>query len=188
MSNKGVVFLDRDGVINRYPGRRKYVTSWKKFSFIKGAFKALKLLNENNFRIFIISNQAGVSKGIFSRRSLDIITNNMLNILDKHRIKIHGVYYCIHKPEDNCLCRKPKTGLLRKALKDAGLGTEDRKFMYFVGDSFRDILTGKRFGCKTILVLSGQAGLKDLKDSEIIPDMIASNLLEAVKLILKRKT
>ena len=104
------VFLDRDGVINQYPGDTKYVSSWADFHFIPGGKLALKRLKVVGYKIFIISNQAGVAKGIYSEGRLNEITGNMLSELSSAGIEIAGVYYCTHRDEDNCSCRKPKTG------------------------------------------------------------------------------
>ena len=67
------IFLDRDGVINRDPGSGDYIKSWEEFQFLPGAIEAIKELNRNGYEIFVISNQAGVSKSLFSREDLDDI-------------------------------------------------------------------------------------------------------------------
>ena len=109
-----VVFLDRDGVINKYPGDTKYVNSWQEFYFLPGVKQALRKLTESGYRIFILSNQAGVAKGMYSQQGLDEITANMLREVNEAGGSICGVYYCVHRDEDNCSCRKPKIGLFLK--------------------------------------------------------------------------
>lgn len=181
------VFLDRDGVINRYPGDADYVKSWSEFHFLPKVKPALKKLNDKGFKIFIISNQAGVSKGIYSQDNLDLITKNMLNELKKYNIDIAGVYYCTHRQEDNCSCRKPKTGLIEIAinqLKKEGLDVELSK-SYFIGDTIRDVETGKSAGLKTILVLSGKEKAENKNNWKNHPSFIASDLSEAMNLILQ---
>lgn len=180
------VFLDRDGVINEYPGDAKYVTSWDEFHYFPWVGTALKKLNRAGFKIFIISNQAGVSKGVFTKRALDLITSNMLRGFNKQNIDISGVYYCIHVPEDNCLCRKPRTGLVDAAinyLKNQGMALELKK-SYFIGDTEKDIKTGKSSGLKTILVFSGKEKPQNRSLWQTPPDWTAQNLSEAVELIL----
>jgi len=177
-----VIFLDRDGVINRYPGDADYVKSWNGFHFLPKVKPALKKLSANGFKIFIISNQAGVSKGMYSQEALDLITQNMLKQLCAYNINIAGVYYCTHRPEDNCSCRKPKTGLIEKAiaeLKSEGLKI-DLSNSYFIGDTIRDIETGKAAGLKTILVFSGKEKLKNRNNWQILPDFVARDLSTAV--------
>lgn len=178
-----VIFLDRDGVINRYPGDREYVTSWRKFYFLPGVLKAIRILTDNQYKIFIISNQAGISKGLYTKKTLDQMTRNMLKKIKKENGEIERVFYCIHRTEDNCSCRKPKTGLIKKAL-----GRLNKKISsnntYFIGDSIRDVKTGKRAHLKTILVLSGKETLKNKNTWSIKPDYVTKNLLEATKIIL----
>jgi len=180
-----VVFLDRDGVINKYPGDFKYVTSWDEFHFLPRVIPSLKRLLEQKFNLFIISNQAGVSKGIFSQASLDLITKNMLRELEGNGINISGVYYCIHREDENCPCRKPKTGLIDLALahlKKNGLKIE-RESSYFIGDTIRDVHTGKAAGLKTLLVFSGKEKAQNRPSWEELPDYTARDLSQAVDLI-----
>ena len=184
-----VIFLDRDGVINKYPGDTRYVTTWREFHFLLGAKRSLKRLTEAGYKIFIISNQAGVAKGIYSKDMLNAITNRMLEELTKSGSKICGVYYCIHRDEDNCSCRKPKIGLIEKAIKEHNIPFNILSNSFFIGDSARDIQAGKNAGCKTILVFSGkeksevQSPLATVP-LKIQPDFTARNLSEAVDLIL----
>lgn len=177
-----VVFLDRDGTINKGP-LAEYVTSKKEFEFIPGAVEALRLLFKAGYKIFIISNQQGVGKGVFSRETLDEITEEMLEAMEKKGAKIDGVYYCTHKEEENCLCRKPKTGLIGEAIK--GLEV-DLKEAFFIGDTERDIKTGKAAGCKTILTLSGKTKSSDApKTWQAKPDYLFDDLKEAAQFILR---
>ena len=106
------IFIDRDGVINKDPGgwtKYNYVTTWKEFHFLPRALEALKILKENNVKVIVISNQAGVSKSYFSRQALKAINDKMLKEIEKNGGEIENVYYCLHSDEDNCNCRKPKT-------------------------------------------------------------------------------
>jgi D-glycero-D-manno-heptose 1,7-bisphosphate phosphatase len=154
------VFLDRDGVINKYPGDRQYVTSLGKFRFLPRAKKAIALLSKNNFMIFVASNQAGVGKGVYSQKTLDSITARMLSGVEQAGGKITKVYYCTHRKEARCTCRKPKPGLLKKAAKEFKV---DLKKVYFVGDTIRDVLTAHAAGAKSILVFSGKEKLSNYR-------------------------
>jgi histidinol-phosphate phosphatase family protein len=182
-----VIFLDRDGVINKYPGDSEYVKSWKEFHFLPQVKPNLKRLSDNGFKIFVVSNQAGVSKGIYSQKNLDLITENMLKELSNYGISIAGVYYCTHRPQDNCSCRKPNTGLIDMAvakIKQEGLKMELTR-SYFIGDTTRDIDTGKAAGLKTILVFCGKEKPENKDKWESSPDFTAQDLSEAVDLIIK---
>jgi histidinol phosphatase-like enzyme len=105
----------------------------------------------------------------------------MLKEIEDFGGEIKGVFYCTHREEDNCSCRKPKTGLIKRAVGERKVNLRDT---FFIGDSLKDIETGKNAGCKTILVLSGETRKKDISSLQVKPDFITQNLLEAVKLIL----
>ncbi len=175
------IFLDRDGVINRYPGHGKYVTGWKEFRFIPGAKEALAQLTGAGFRIFIVSNQAGVNKGIYSKKALDHLTGRMLREIEKSGGKIDEVYYCVHRSDENCLCRKPKRGSLEAARRKYGVRL---KGAFFVGDTMTDIHTARNAGCASILVLSGRERASRRTTWEVQPDFIFQNLHQAVRFIL----
>lgn len=191
---KHIVFIDRDGVINKDPGKICYVSSWRNFKFLPRALKALSRLAKSDFKIAIISNQAGVAKGLMTKEDLDEITENMLREILYHRGRIDSVQYCIHKEGDNCSCRKPKTGLFKKALKAIGYRLEAKSTahslqpiahsMFFIGDSQRDIIAGKNFGCKTVLVLSGKTKkIADTDNWQAKPDYIAKDIYESIDYI-----
>jgi histidinol-phosphate phosphatase family protein len=182
------VFLDRDGVINRYPGDFLYVTSLEEFHILPGVGEAIKRLNDHGFLVFVISNQAGVAKGICSRQTLELITGNMLEAI---RIKgglIQGVYYCTHREEEHCSCRKPKAGLVHLAISQMKKENEDieLKSSYFIGDTIRDIETGHSVGLNTILVFSGKEKPANCDTWKLKPDFTAEDLTKAVDMILKR--
>ncbi len=175
-----VVFLDRDGVINKYPGDRDYVKNWQEFSFLPGSIEAIRLFNDNGFKVFVISNQAGVSKGIYSQQALDDITSRMLKEVEEKGAHIDGVYYCLHTDSDNCSCRKPKTGLLEEAVEQLG---EKPEVCFFVGDSFRDMEAARKFGCYNVLVLSGKESMENRDKWPFHPDYVLPDLLSAAKYI-----
>lgn len=179
-----LILLDRDGVINKDPKEKLYVTKWADFHFLPGAISAIKKLNKAGFKIAIISNQAGVAKGLFSRKALNLVTKKMLAKIRASGGGIKKIYYCLHRSQDNCSCRKPKTGLLKKAFSHFK-AQPDRTF--FVGDCDRDVEAGRKIGCKTILVLSGKTKLKEINSWPIKPDYIAKNLKEAVDLVLTKQ-
>lgn len=174
------IFLDRDGVINKYPGDTKYVTSLKEFRFLPHAKKAIALLAKSGFKIFVISNQAGVNKGCFSPDALAEITRKMLSEIEKSGGKVDGVYYCIHREDENCSCRKPKAGLIHTAMTATHI---DMKNSFFIGDTIRDIATAKSAGCKSILVFSGKEKASNSNNWEVKPDFTFDNLYKAAKFI-----
>ena len=175
------IFIDRDGVINKDPGgwtRTNYVTDWKDFHFIPGTLQALKILKEKGIKVIVASNQGGVNKGLYTKAELSRVNSLMLKEIEKAGGVIEEVFYCIHRDEDNCDCRKPKPGMLESAAKKYGI---DPKVTYFIGDVKTDVMAGRKAGCKTILVLSGKSSREDVEEWEEKPDYVFANLLEAVK-------
>lgn len=179
-----IVFLDRDGVINKYPGDRKYVTGLENFFMLPGSAKAIAALCRAGYSIFVVSNQAGIAKGVYSRKNLDLITRELLKNVRAKGGKIKKVLYCLHTDTMRCACRKPKDGLLRLAARGSRI---DKKESFMIGDSLLDIKAGKSFGCKTILVLSGREKLSRSPSWDESPDFIAKNLAQAAKNIIENK-
>jgi len=177
-----VVFLDRDGVVNKYPGDRDYVKSLEEFTFLPRSKEAIACLHKAGFQLYVISNQAGVSKGLYSQATLDKITENMLIGVRASGGEINGVYYCTHRPDEDCLCRKPKTGLIELAKKEHSLKLDHA---FFIGDSMFDVKTAKASGMVSILVLSGKEKLANRDNWEVKPDFIFPDLFEAAQFILK---
>ena len=185
MKKTGVIFLDRDGVINEYPGHFKYVTSVSGFRLLPRVKEALKRLTASGIPVFVVSNQAGVDKGLYSQKTLDDITEYMLQQLGGASV-FKGILYCTHAAGRNCACRKPKTGLLNDAvsvLEKNGYSLDAAK-SFFVGDSIIDVETGKAAGLRTIMVFSGRETRNNSDKWTIKPDYTAADLYEAVDIIL----
>ena len=175
-----LVFLDRDGVINKNI-KGEYVKSWEGFTFLPRVLEGFRKLKSAGYDVIVISNQAGVAKGIYTKEELDWMTQNMLTEVAKAGGKINGVYYCLHRNEDECNCRKPESGLFEQAIKDHEVNAQD---VFLVGDSERDIIAAKKVGCKTIMVLSGNTKKEDIPTFETKPDYIAEDLYDAVENIV----
>ena len=181
------IFVDRDGVINKDPGgwtQYEYVTRWEDFHFLPGALDALKKLNQNGLKVIVVSNQAGVSKGYFTRDELNEVTTRMTNQVAKSGGKIEKAYYCVHRDEDNCNCRKPKAGLLEMAAREFNIELHNS---YFIGDTKTDVMAGRRAGCKTVFVLSGKAPEDEMKKWPEKPDYVFNNLLDAANWLIKKE-
>jgi D-glycero-D-manno-heptose 1,7-bisphosphate phosphatase len=182
-----VIFLDRDGTINKDASAwttHGYTTTCEDFHFVPRSKEAIKMLTENGFDIIVISNQGGVRRGIFTQEALDEIDRKMRVECEKIGGKIKKSFYCPHRPEDNCDCRKPKTGLFEMARKELGLSTEGA---FYIGDSGRDIEAGHKVGLRTILVLSGKSLAEDTKTWDVKPDYIRKDLFEAAEAICQKK-
>ncbi len=181
MEKTRVIFLDRDGVINRFPGRKKYVTHLKKFKILKGAREGIALLTRHGFRLFVVSNQAGVTKGLTPRKELARMTRYMLDEVRKAGGRIRRVLYCLHRSDAGCDCRKPRIGALKAATRDIRV---DKKESYFIGDSMMDIRAGRDYGCKTVMVLTGREKARDASQWNPKPDFVARDLLSAARNIV----
>lgn len=171
-----VIFLDRDGVINEYPGDGKYVTAVKDFKVMAGSVQAIRKLHERGFKLYVVSNQGGVAKGLYTEKDLEKMNKIMIRELKKHSAALDGIFYCLHRIDDGCDCRKPRIGLLKQAVpafnpaKDTAI---------FIGDSFMDMKAAREFGAKAVLVLSGREKISNRKNWEFEPDYIFDNLLIA---------
>ncbi len=142
MSAIKAIFLDRDGVINRERGDY----TWRKedFEFNSGIFDFLKIMLERGFLLFIISNQGGIAKGIFTQNTVEDLHAFMLHTLESHQIHITDLYYCPHHNDiELCLCRKPNSLLLEKAAARYGINC---KQSYFIGDANRDVMAAEKAG------------------------------------------
>lgn len=141
------IFIDRDGVINY--NRSDYVKSWKEFKFIPGAKKAIKRINETDRLLILVTNQSPIGRGIFTKETLDNIHFKMLNELSAAGAHIDAIYFCPHKPDDGCNCRKPRPGLILRAAEDYNI---DLSGSWMIGDSKSDLEAGVKAGCKTLRV------------------------------------
>ncbi len=166
------VFLDRDGTINfNGPG---YVHKIKDFKFIPGAVNALKKLSQTDYKIIIVTNQSGIGRGLFTTKDLKILHQWMLGRFKKEKIRIDKIYHCPHIAEDKCFCRKPKIGMLEKAVHDFGVNLSKS---WIVGDSEKEVQMGKEANLRTIFLG---------KKSSLKPHYRVKNLAEALKIIISQ--
>ncbi len=177
-------FLDRDGVINRFPGKGKYVTGFSEFKILPQALKAIRLLTEAGYELAVISNQGCVSRKLITKKSLADLTKYMLKEIREAGGRSPKVYYCVHQKADNCACKKPKTLLLKKAV---GTRKIKRSEICFIGDSEEDMEAAKNFGCRPVLVLSGRSKKKDVPALSVKPDAVHKNLWEAARWLVNQK-
>ena len=148
-SNFDTLFLDRDGVINKKL-EGKYVRNWEEFEFIPNVLSSISKLSNLFNRIIIITNQQGIGKGIMSENDLIILHQTMIEKIEKVNGKINKIYFCPHLETDYCNCRKPKIGMIEKAVRD--FPEINIKKSYLIGDSPSDIKAGERAGLHTIKV------------------------------------
>ena len=172
-----VVFLDRDGVINR--DSPDYIKSWEEFEFLPGSIEAIKLLNLNGFTTIIITNQSVINRNMVSKEGLEYIHALMKKAVKSGGGDIKDIFYCPHTPEEGCDCRKPEPGLIYRAQKKYQI---DLPTSVMVGDSAKDIECARRAGCGlSILVKSDNIANteKILSGKKIFPDYVALGLYDA---------
>ncbi len=149
ISKNWTLFLDRDGVINeRLVG--DYVKQWNEFQFVDGALEAIARLSDIFGKIFVVTNQQGVGKGIMSREQLDLIHERMISEIEKTGGSIDKIYSCTELEEKHPFCRKPNSGMALQARRDFPEIKFKRSFM--VGDSISDLRFGKKLGMKAVLI------------------------------------
>jgi len=159
MKNKAV-FLDRDGVLNKERGEYTYES--QDFEWVPDSIEALKILSKNDFLLIIISNQGGISKKLYGKEDVLNIEKSITVPLKKEGIEILDSFYCPHHSAiEKCLCRKPKSLLLERAMAKHNI---DPGRSFFIGDSTRDMVAGQRIGIKGILMQKNESLLLAVKD------------------------
>lgn len=153
MNTNKAVFLDRDGVLNKELG--DYVCKLEDFQVLKHNLAALKELQNRGYLLIVITNQGGVAKGWYNEETLGKMHDHLRQVYSESGIHLSEIYYCRHHPQfnGNCLCRKPGSMMLEKAIARFQV---DKKQAYFIGDRERDVIAGEAAGIKGILIDSDQ--------------------------------
>lgn len=189
---KGIVFLDRDGTINKDVN---YLSDKAQIEILPKVPSGLRVLNQNSICVVVITNQPVVARGVITIRGLRKLNDTLSERLKKEGAYIDAIYSCPHHPERNhpdiperamkyrivCECRKPKVAMLRKAVEDFNINLETA---FIVGDRTEDIKAGENLGIKTILVETGYGG-RDNK-YPVSPDYISKDFANAVQFCIKR--
>lgn len=149
-----LIILDRDGTIN--DDRDDFVKSPQEWVPIPGALEAIARLNQAGWHVVVASNQSGVGRGLLDTAALNAIHAKMHKLLAAVGGKVDAVFFCPHRPEDGCACRKPAPGLFAQILQRYGLNTLDTA-VHAVGDTARDLQAAVATGCQPHLVLTGKA-------------------------------
>ena len=147
MNKLKTVFVDRDGVINQE--RSDYVKSISELEIYPNVAKNIKSLKDAGFLVIVITNQSAVNRGIITHEIVSQIHDSIQDHLKKSGTFLDGFYYCPHTPNENCNCRKPKSGLLEKAILELNI---DLNSSWMIGDSDSDIEAADSIGCKAIKI------------------------------------
>ena len=188
MALEKAVFLDRDGTIIEQMG---YINHFSRIKIFPFAIQAIHLLRQANFKIVVVTNQAGVAKGYLTEALLNEMHERMLARFESMGAKIDRLYYCPHHPSEgkgdyrkDCDCRKPKTGMIDKAVKEFHI---DLKKSFVIGDRDSDLEMAHRAQMRSAFVLTGY-GLGEYVNSKgalpIKPTFIFNNLLQAAQTII----
>ena len=141
------LFIDRDGtIIKQIDGH--YISSIEQIELIENIFPAILMLQNEGYLVIIVTNQAGINKGILSNELVDEINQHIIRLLKKQGIDVSAVYVCPHKPEEQCKCRKPQPGLLLKASKEYNIDLENS---IIIGDTDKDTEAGLNAGLKKVI-------------------------------------
>lgn len=176
MSIRGV-FVDRDGTLNVEKG---HVFRAADLEYIPGALAALKRVCDAGIKIYIVTNQAGIAKGLYSEADFHSLTRTMLEQMALGGIRIEEVLYCPHHPQAtvsayrlDCACRKPQPGLLRKVMDAQGFRPDT---LALIGDKNSDVEAGRTLGIRTYLVETGY-GIREKRTTRadhVVPDIEAA--------------
>jgi D-glycero-D-manno-heptose 1,7-bisphosphate phosphatase len=176
------VFIDRDGTMSDEVG---YVNHPTRFRLLPHTAEAIHTLNENGWLVVVITNQSGVARGYFTEDLLREINENMRRELATAGARLDGIYYCPHHPSagtapyrHDCLCRKPKPGLIHRAADELDI---DLGKSWMVGDRYGDVAFARAAKVKAALVLTGYGR----GEWEYQPDVVAEDLQAAVDEIVK---
>ena len=172
------IFLDRDGTIIVDKG---YLHKHEDLEFEKKAIEALKILQQN-FSLFIVSNQSGVGRNFFSEDDFFNFNNEFLKKCSSHGVFFKKFFYCFHNPENNCKCRKPKIGMVSEFVKKNEVNLKNS---FMIGDKPADIKFGENLGVKSILLRTGEQDKSS--NYPISPVFVANDLLEAAIFIKENK-
>lgn len=172
------VFLDRDGVLIEY--RKNYIRQWSDVVFYSSALNALAALRELSCRVFVVTNQSAVGRGLITIKDAVEINNWIVSVVEQGGGRVDAVYMCPHKPEDNCDCRKPKPGMILQAAKTFAI---DLQHSLIVGDSLSDLEAGQAAGIRhRYLVRTGRGTQEEVSsDGERLKGIfVVDDLAQAI--------
>ena len=179
------IFLDRDGVLNE---EVSYINKPEDLILYPFTAEAVAKINSSDYKAIVVTNQSVIARNLCTLEELKVIHNKMETELGKSRAKLDAIYICPHHPDKgypeerkeykiDCLCRKPKPGMLFDAALYFNL---DLSASFIIGDTERDIQAGINSGCTTVGVMTGYG----LKKTSVLPDFFFSNLKEAVDFLV----
>ncbi|HEY0722325.1 MAG TPA: D-glycero-beta-D-manno-heptose 1,7-bisphosphate 7-phosphatase [Gammaproteobacteria bacterium] len=175
-----LVILDRDGVINH--DSDEYIRSVDEFVFIPGSIEAIARLSQAGYRVAVATNQSGISRGYFDLDTLNQMHTKLLRALTAVGGQIEMIAFCPHGPDDNCNCRKPKSGMLLDIGQRMNIPLTN---VPIIGDSLRDLESARSVGARPILVRTGKGERTITKGDGLEGVAVYENLAAAVDALLR---
>jgi D-glycero-D-manno-heptose 1,7-bisphosphate phosphatase len=176
MSERRFVVLDRDGTIIV---EKHYLADPDGVELIAGAAAGLRRLAHLGLGLVVVTNQSAVARGYLDLERLGEVHARLESLLAREGVRLEGIYACPHHPEEECVCRKPRTALVERAARE--LGFEPRR-AFVVGDMASDVGLGRAVGATTLLVRTGH-GAREARDGAAAADHVVADLAEAATLI-----
>jgi len=173
---KPAIFIDRDGTLVEEVDFLSRPEDMRVFGF---SLQALQIFKDHGYKVIVITNQSGVGRGLFKEDDVHSVHNALMAAMPT---MIDAFYFCPHRPDEDCRCRKPSSGMVEQAVEDHGI---DIANSWIIGDKRLDIETGFNLGMATALVLTGY-GESHVKELGRMPDIVADNIFEAAKQIVSR--
>jgi D-glycero-D-manno-heptose 1,7-bisphosphate phosphatase len=175
------ILLDRDGVINF--DSDEYIKSADEWVAIPGSLEAIAHLNRLGFRVLVVTNQSGISRGFFNLETLTDMHEKFIRELATVGGYIEEIFFCPHQPADHCQCRKPKPGLMKKIQERYAINLSET---FYIGDNLSDIQFAQSVGCVPVLVLTGKGQRTLEKNPELRAILNFNDLADAVRYISVR--
>ena len=151
--NKKAIFLDRDGVLIDN-SEHYYIWETDQIVLIDGVVENLKLLLQNRYQLFIVSNQGGIARGLYSKEDIKQLHNELIRKFRTNKIKIVEIAFCPHHPEvEKCLCRKPDSLMIEKLISKYRI---DKEGSYLIGDNKSDLEAAEKAGIQGIQIIPNQ--------------------------------
>lgn len=182
----GGIFLDRDGTVNQ---EVDFLTSPEELALIPRSAEAIREAHQLGYRIFIVTNQSGIARGLLTEDQLTRINQVLTQELERKGAAVDAIYYCPHHPDAkdplyaaDCACRKPRTGMIERAEREFPI---DRRRSFVIGDRLADIQLGNNAGIPAILVLTGYGKdeLEICRTANARMEYVASDLFDAIQYV-----
>lgn len=177
ISKNKYIILDRDGTLIE---EKNYLHDPDQVSLLPGVIEGLKKLASAGYKFIVLTNQSGIGRGYFKESDMFLVNDRLSAILSEEEIRITRFYYCPHKPEEECRCRKPRLGMVHDACSELGLSFED--IDYVIGDKKSDVELADNIKIKSVLVMTGY-GRTSIKEG-VSATYIAEDLDQAADLII----